>query len=217
MSDTSAEHAGAASQPGERAVSVRPVTPDDFSLVDRLLADAFADNAITRKMFGRGDARKRLMTLNRRVVRNRRASGLIAEIDGQPAGALISGDSPHCEPDGIAGAGLMVDAIRTMRWRFLTTLGLYRDVARNHPKWAHRHLTILGVSPELQGRGVGSALLREFCRLADDAGKPCYLETDSEGGKRLYERFGFRVANQRASGVAPFIYMWRQAVEPLPR
>ena len=192
------------------------MSPNDFSLADHLLADAFADNVVTRMIFGRNDTRDRLITLNRRVVRNRYASGLIAEIDGHPAGALISGDTPHCEPDGTAGFGFMLDAIRTMRWRILTTLGLFKETARNHPKWAHRHLSILGVPPEFQSRGVGSALLQEFCRQADEAGKSCYLETDSDGGRRLYERFGFRVVSSSTDSTAPFTYMWRQAADPLP-
>jgi ribosomal protein S18 acetylase RimI-like enzyme len=203
----------AAGVPDISGVSVRPLTPGDFWLADRLLADAFADNAITRMLFGSGDARDRLRVLYRRMVRNRHGSGLIAEIDGQPAGALISSDSPHCEPDGAAGIGFMLDAVRTMRCRILTTLGLFRETARNHPKWEHRHLSILGVPREFQSRGIGSALLREFCRQADEAGKSCYLETDSEGGRRLYERFGFHVVNSESHGRTLFIYMWRQAAE----
>ncbi len=195
-------------------VTVRPMTPGDFWLADRLLANAFADNAITRMLFGQRDARERLRVLNRRMVRNRHGSGLIAEIDGQPVGALIFGDSPHCEPDGMAGLGFMFDAIRTMRWRILTSLGLFRETARNHPKWQHRHLSILGVPPEFQSRGVGSALLREFCRMADEAGMSCFLETDSDGGKRLYERFGFHAVNGENHGTVRFNYMWRQGPEP---
>ena len=189
------------------------MSPNDYPIVDDLLADAFADNAITEKIFGRGDPRSRLRTLNRRMVRNRHGSGLIAETDGEPVGALILGDSPHCEPDGFASLGFLLDAIRTMRWRILTTLGIFRETARNHSKWPHRHLSILGVPPEFQSRGVGSALLDEFCRLADEAGKSCYLETDSEGGRRLYERFGFRVVSQHTQDTITFTYMWRQAAE----
>ena len=146
-------------QTGDRTdISVRAMTPTDFSLVDGLLADAFSRNSSTRLMFGKVDPRSRLRILNRRMIRNRHGSGLIAEVDGTPAGALLTSDHPHCEPDGIAGFGFMLDAVRTMRFRIFTSFGLFRDAARNHPKWPHRHLTVLGVSSAFQRSGVGSAL-----------------------------------------------------------
>ena len=46
---------------------------------------------------------------------------------------------------------------------------------------------------------------------ADAAGRNSYLETDSEGGKRLYERFGFREVGRTAKNRVSFIYMWRTA------
>ena len=192
------------------AVSIRPMTRDDYSLADHLLAEAFAENQITRLIFGDGDSRSRLKLINRRSVRNRHGSGLVAEVSGRAVGVLLYSDSPHCEPGGFAAIGMMVDVIRAVRWRVLSTFQLFKETERNHPKWPHRHLTILGVAPEFQSNGVGSALLTEFCRIADEADMSCYLETDSAGGQRLYERFGFNMVSRLEQEKVPFIYMWRQ-------
>ncbi len=197
----------------ERAgsVSLRTMTSADHSLVDGVLADAFAANAFSRLLLGGGDIRSRLIRLNRRSVRQAENRGTIAEVDGRPAGALIQGQSPKCEPSGLAGLGFMVDALLAMRHRFFAAFGLFHEVSKNHPEWPHRHLTILGVLPEFQGTGVGSALLERFCAEADEANMNSYLETDSDGGKRLYERYGFREVNRTTRNGVAFIYMWRMA------
>lgn len=49
-------------------------------------------------------------------------------------------------------------------------------------------LAPLGVAPAHQGRGIGSALVREFLRQADEAGWPMVLLL---GSPTYYGRFGF--------------------------
>jgi putative acetyltransferase len=56
----------------------------------------------------------------------------------------------------------------------------------------------IAVLPAHQGRGVGSALMRETIRLADERGEPLLL---IEGNPGYYERFGFRRAD--AVGIEP--------------
>ena len=49
----------------------------------------------------------------------------------------------------------------------------------------------IGVLPERQGQGIGSALVREGLRLADERGEPVVV---LEGDPAYYSRFGFRLA-----------------------
>jgi putative acetyltransferase len=51
----------------------------------------------------------------------------------------------------------------------------------------------LAVAPSHQRRGVGSALMQETVRLADELGEPLLL---IEGNPKYYERFGFRRADE---------------------
>lgn len=55
-------------------------------------------------------------------------------------------------------------------------------------------LHTIGVDPEFQGAGVGTALLRAVLRRADELGAPVFLEvrTDNERAIGLYERHGFQ-------------------------
>ena len=62
----------------------------------------------------------------------------------------------------------------------------------------HWYLLIVGVDPDLQGRGLGSALVKEGLVRADEANCPCYLETSEERNLAFYERCGFAVV-----GTAP--------------
>lgn len=79
-------------------------------------------------------------------------------------------------------------------------------------------LSSLGVSPGAAGRGVGSALVAEFCRLADDAGASgVYLTTDAEANdsvRGFYERAGFtehtRVARSNGRKMILFVRIFKK-------
>jgi ribosomal-protein-alanine N-acetyltransferase len=51
----------------------------------------------------------------------------------------------------------------------------------------------IGVSPEFQGRGIGTALLAALLARADELFAPVFLEvrTDNTAAISLYERHGF--------------------------
>jgi ribosomal protein S18 acetylase RimI-like enzyme len=53
------------------------------------------------------------------------------------------------------------------------------------------YLSIVGITPQAQGRGLGSQLLLPTLADADAAGADCYLETFSARNIRFYERLGF--------------------------
>ncbi len=56
------------------------------------------------------------------------------------------------------------------------------------------YLMVVGVEPNYQGRGVGTALLRPILKRADEARVPCYLETFNDRNIVFYERLGFEIA-----------------------
>ena len=67
----------------------------------------------------------------------------------------------------------------------------------------HWYLAALGVHPEEQGQGLGSALLQPVLARADDHGLPCYLETFRERTAGFYGRFGFGVVHTDAIPEGP--------------
>lgn len=55
----------------------------------------------------------------------------------------------------------------------------------------HYYVRDVGVLPEMQGRGLGSALMAPTLERCDREGLPAYLEASSERSAALYERLGF--------------------------
>ena len=56
------------------------------------------------------------------------------------------------------------------------------------------YLSILGVLPEYQNRGLGPALVAPVLARTDAAGVPTYLETFTPRNESFYQRLGYRVA-----------------------
>ena len=89
---------------------------------------------------------------------------------------------------------------RTMKW-----LGTW---SKHDPEKRHWHLGPVAVDVHLQGRGIGSKLMRAFCARMDAAGEDAYLETDKPENVRFYERFGFEVVSEEeVIGVANWFMM----------
>ncbi len=81
----------------------------------------------------------------------------------------------------------------------------------NHPRDPHYYLDLLGVVPEQQGRGIGSALLDLVLDRADREGASAYLEATSPANLALFERHGFEVSLElRCSDSPPLWAMWRR-------
>jgi GNAT superfamily N-acetyltransferase len=55
------------------------------------------------------------------------------------------------------------------------------------------YLSIVGVAPSAQGRGVGGRLVRATLAEADQVGASSFLETFSQRNVALYDRLGFSV------------------------
>ena len=84
----------------------------------------------------------------------------------------------------------------------------------NHPRAPHYYLWLLGVSPEAQGQGKGTALMRPVLERADAERTPAYLEATSPSNRDLYLRHGFEVTDEAhwPGGGPPLWLMWREPV-----
>jgi GNAT superfamily N-acetyltransferase len=76
------------------------------------------------------------------------------------------------------------------------------------------YLSILGIAPASQGRGLGARLLAPTLAEADAAGVPCFLETFTPPSVGFYERLGFRAAATHREPVSgsDYLVMCRPAV-----
>ena len=73
-------------------------------------------------------------------------------------------------------------------------LGRYIDeVHKRLVPYRHWYLHMIGVDPQLQGKGYAGKLLKPMLARIDEEGRSCYLETIDEHNVPLYEHFGFAV------------------------
>lgn len=112
--------------------------------------------------------------------------------------------------------GLLRFGLKLIRKNGLrSVLRLHRQgsvFAKHYPTEPHYYLQFIGCRSVEQGRGLGSALLREGLKICDDHGMPAYLECSNPRNVPLYQRHGFRIRAQQAVGKnGPMAwFMWRE-------
>ena len=88
-------------------------------------------------------------------------------------------------------------------------------IERRHVREAHYYVRDVGVLSAMQGKGLGSALLRPTLKQCDQEAVPAYLEASSERNAALYARLGFELIEElRVNGSPPLRLMLRP---PQPR
>jgi ribosomal protein S18 acetylase RimI-like enzyme len=81
-----------------------------------------------------------------------------------------------------------------------------------HPEEPHWYLGVVGVDPERQGEGLGSAVIRAILDDPMAVGAPAYLVTATERNVPLYRHLGFEVCAETDLPDGPHLWgMWRSA------
>ena len=97
--------------------------------------------------------------------------------------------APGVEPDEEALAEVIGATIPEARQEAVGAV-LF-EMGLHHPDEPHWYLPLIGVVPEAQGRGLGTALMHPVLARCDTLGLPAYLEATTEDSARLYARLGF--------------------------
>ncbi len=186
---------------------LRRAEAHDHATVVRVLARAFDRDPVANYMLRHDRLGQAFGTFFRHAVLPHREAWLAGE-DGV---ALWT-------PPGKWNTGAM--RMLAMGPALLGAVGATRALARaragqrvqeRHPSRAHWYLFAIGVDPEKQGRGIGSALLRGVLDCCDADGAAAYLEASTETNARLYERHGFALTEEfrMAEDAPPVWLMWR--------
>lgn len=89
--------------------------------------------------------------------------------------------------------------------------GLYLTQSRHPHQPPHCHLPFIGVEPQWQSKGVGTALLQPILARCDREGLPAHVEATSPRNRAFLERNGFEVIQQIALRAGPPMWpMWRK-------
>lgn len=101
---------------------------------------------------------------------------------------------------------------RVFGLRLVQALAMLTLIERRHYRPAHYYIPYIGVRPERQGQGTGSALLAPILERCDRERLPAYLEASSERNAALYARLGFEhLGELRILGSPPVWPMLREA------
>ena len=200
--------------PAAPASRVRLAADDDHTAVARVLTRAFLGDPVFDWMFPRPRTRAAMIErfFGGLVLDATAPHDTVWTTDGVSGAALW-------EPPGAHGASL-VDQLRmvpeTVRvcWprpvRALRAMGAFE---LHHPEVDHWYLWFVGVAPEQQGRGIGTALLQPVLDRCDASRMPAYVDATTRRNRALYERLGFEtIAEVPLPGRGgPSIWpMWRE-------
>lgn len=98
------------------------------------------------------------------------------------------------------------EIVRLLGKRIWRGLLWWRLVETRQPRYPHWKLFLIGVLPEHQGRGIGSALLRPILARCDEEGWPIYLDTGHPGNLPFYHRVGFEVVRKVELPQGPTVF-----------
>ncbi|MGN6820016.1 MAG: GNAT family N-acetyltransferase [Sphingomonas sp.] len=174
---------------------IRQATKADRDVVATTLARAFADDPATSYIFpDRGDRVKRLPRMFRLIFDE--------DVGGMP---LLTGSGEAAtlwRKPGLAEIGKleMLRQLFPLIGAFGSALGRAMRVGdaidAHHPPGPYWYLHIAGVDPAHQGKGLGSASIRQGLARAREDGLPAFLETATPRNVSLYQSLGFEVIDE---------------------
>ncbi len=191
---------------------VREADPADVAGISRALGAAFADDPVMSWLINDAARRPGVLAGNFRLL----LEEIWLEHEATyttvgTAGAAIWDPPGKWSVSIPRQIGLLPRALRVWGRRLPRALLTLAKLERGHPTRSHYYLAVLGVEPESQGRGLGSALMFPILHRCDADGVPAYLEASSPRNRALYELHGFEVTRefQVGSGAPPVWGMWR--------
>lgn len=169
-------------------------TYEDKPLLVDVLSRAFENNGSVRYVVGYGDGQmNRIRALMEYSVEICFHYGNIYLDSNRTACALIL--YPHRKRTTLRSVMLDVQLVlRAIGWRNIRrVLKREAQLKRIQPKEDMVYLWFIGVMPDRQQAGIGSALLLKVIEIASREGLPVYLETSVKENLSWYHRFGFTV------------------------
>src|SRR5262245_50987141 len=191
------------------AIVIEKYSPAQLDAAVSVLSNAFVIKPLHISAFGqqRIDQKRLLFRFGLRNMFTGEA--FVALKDKQVRGYMHFTASPHCLPAPeeipVAATTLLKplgDAIpQVIKW--------FARWCHLDPEEPHVHLGPIGVAPDAQGQGIGTALMYRYIEHLKQEQTAGYLETDRLSNIEFYKKFGFVVQREEQIIGTPTWSMWR--------
>lgn len=200
--------------PGPGGHDVRKARPNEIPALSRALARAFFEDPLSTYVLPDTSSRMRISEAGVKLFLERAWLDLgETYVVGEPAVGVCIWNPPGTWEIGIGKQLAMLPAlIRAYGRNLPRLLSAINAAEKDHPSRPHYYLPMLGVEPQSQGRGMGSALMYPVLSRCDAEGIPAFLESSTPRNRALYERHGFKLTGQfkLGRGSEVFSRMWRE-------
>lgn len=181
--------------------AVRRATREEIPELATVLARAFARDPFFAYLAGDAPERSLRMRLGWGGILRHASAGMQETWTTDDRAGVAIWSPPGRRASSLVDSLRMVPALaRLTGWRRLREVAAAvehlerrREALVPVPHW---YLSALGVDPDRQRQGIGSALLAPVLLRADADGTPAYLETATAHNVLLYERHGFDVVEE---------------------
>ncbi|WP_371527279.1 GNAT family N-acetyltransferase [Streptomyces sp. NBC_01283] len=192
-------------------VVIRRAGESDRADLVRLLDEAFRDDPVSSWVFPDAEYRRRRHgALMDGFLDLALSEGYVDITEDGSAVALWWSVPAGADEDAEEGPAQLREAVDPGNARIEE---IARLTGEAHPtERPHQYLHMIGVSPERQGEGLGSALIGAVLERCDREGLHAYLEASSSRSRALYSRLGFRfIGNAINLPDGPQLWpMWRE-------
>lgn len=189
---------------------VRSAHREDFDALARVLARAFYDDPVTSWFYPNPRTRLRIARRFFAIrLRQLAPQQLIYTTPDRSGAALWAG--PERWREDPRQTLMLLPMLPALAPRIRRTTRAVREIERHHPQRSHFYLSVLGIDPDRQGEGAGSALLAPVLERCDTDAVCAFLESSKESNLGFYARHGFVVADRidELPGGPPLWLMWR--------
>jgi ribosomal protein S18 acetylase RimI-like enzyme len=179
--------------------NVRAAGPEDEAAVLSIITLAFAADPVVR--WATPDPGKFLASIPKLAGAFGGAGFAHDSVYLAEGGGAAMWLPPGVEPDSERLGAIVMEYGAPER---LEDLGaVMEQMQHSHPERPHWYLSMIGVDPAMQGRGVGAALMKHALARCDADGVAAYLESSNPRNISLYERHGFEAVTTIQIGSSP--------------
>jgi len=194
-------------------MEIKPIKKDSARQATRLLAKSFLNNPVSVHVFDNlfpEEREKKLNTLYYGFVTTAIDYGVANAIylNGELAGISLAyppGSYPFSLWTWLLNGmgGLFLGVKYTWRLALLDSV-----IRKKHIPEKHWYMFVLGVAPQLQGKGLGGRVVSSMSENADLKAIPCYLETDKPENISFYKSQGYQLVGEETIPSLDNLKIW---------